>query len=773
MKKFIFTVIKIILIVAFIAGGYGMARLGISNIRDMRELERTPQVQANAVLPGPVNVAGKASVLNETLTSPDQNKECVYYRYLVERWEEGTGDDEGSWETVKDVTRSVPFLLKDESGSVRINPSEAVNFDVKESHERESGDMRYTEYRIDPGDQVFTFGKAVDKGSYWQIDYGKQGQYSPIISEYGAQSTRSGMATWSLFQNWAAIFLLSMALVILFNMFKVHHTMIYLVVMSLFLLMGIAFFGVNMTMGDLKASVERYDNLKQETRGAIQDVLSRNNISWDEQWSSLNNVVSQNKNKLSSDEYKRVSALQINLQRAVRRIRNQRSRFPENLFVYGMGLKPLKDVPLNDSQTKQLEQTEDEFEYASLYPTASWIFAGIALIAGFIGTHVGFANIVKKRFMENLPTVKIPGVTYGLNEIKGKPSIPDDVDLLTGPLSEKPCIYYHYEIKEKDGDDNWDTVEEESRHVPFRCDDGEGSIKVNPNGADITSEHSMSKVRGDRKYIEKWIEPDDELYILGPTRVDEDTGTELEIGDTEEHEDDPYMITNRSESEHKTAKTRAGFWGLDIALNMGILLVMVLFGLYGAFSPITYFVSSASVLGFSFLFFIGFSYNDFIYVQQRTEKAWGNIEVSLKKRADLIPRLVDVVKGYIEHEREVLENLSEIRDQSASPSNLTPAIANELLQNEMTAMDDLSAISEEYPELKANENMKKLMDQMVEMENEVALMREGYNKAVERYNVRLRSFPDVVFANMFGFESKDFITVEMEVRENPQIDFET
>ena len=144
-------------------------------------------------------------------------------------------------------------------------------------------------------------------------------------------------------------------------------------------------------------------------------------------------------------------------------------------------------------------------------------------------------------------------------------------------------------------------------------------------------------------------------------------------------------------------------------------------------------------------------------MENRIDNSWAQIDVQLKRRADLIPNLMETVKGYMTHEREVLENVTKAR--SALMSAKTPQ-ENINADNMLTgALKSLFAVAENYPNLKANENFVHLQTRISSLENEISDRREFYNDSVNSYNIRIQSIPDVIIARMLGYKEEEMFKV--------------
>ena len=164
------------------------------------------------------------------------------------------------------------------------------------------------------------------------------------------------------------------------------------------------------------------------------------------------------------------------------------------------------------------------------------------------------------------------------------------------------------------------------------------------------------------------------------------------------------------------------------------------------------------------------SYNGFIRLRNKSEEAFSAMDVSLKKRYDLIPNLVETVKGYAKHERETLEAVIAARNKAAGATTPEQKIAGDSqLSN---TLKSLFAVAESYPELKANESFVSLQKQLSRIEEEIAGSRRYYNGVVNKYNTKTEMFPGNLVAGMFGFARKPLYEVNSEAeRENVTVSF--
>lgn len=162
-------------------------------------------------------------------------------------------------------------------------------------------------------------------------------------------------------------------------------------------------------------------------------------------------------------------------------------------------------------------------------------------------------------------------------------------------------------------------------------------------------------------------------------------------------------------------------------------------------------------------------YNDLVEKNENVESKYSDISVQLERRADLIPNLVNTVKGYMKHEEKIIESVTTARENLVNAKSLTDkAKANEELT---VSLNNLIAVVENYPDLKANTNFINLQDELAGTENRVAVARKDYNDTVSTYNKAIKSFPKNILASMFNFEEKDYFEAKESTNEVPNVSF--
>ena len=172
------------------------------------------------------------------------------------------------------------------------------------------------------------------------------------------------------------------------------------------------------------------------------------------------------------------------------------------------------------------------------------------------------------------------------------------------------------------------------------------------------------------------------------------------------------------------------------------------------------------------------AYNGIVKMDESVSTAWSNVENQYQRRTDLIPNLVNTVKGYAAHEKETFEAVVSARSKATQmtvdPENLTPEKLQEYqkAQGEIgAALGRLLAITENYPELKANENFKELQAQLEGTENRISVERRNFNEVARTYNTSIRTFPKSILAGMFGFDKRPYFEAEEGANKAPTVEF--
>ena len=174
-------------------------------------------------------------------------------------------------------------------------------------------------------------------------------------------------------------------------------------------------------------------------------------------------------------------------------------------------------------------------------------------------------------------------------------------------------------------------------------------------------------------------------------------------------------------------------------------------------------------IGAFIILFVVFMYNALIRLKNKIENAWAQIDVQLKRRSDLIPNLIETVKGYTKHEKTVLENVTKARTSMMDAKTVE---GKAKASNQLTdTLKTLFAVSENYPQLKANENFLQLQEELTGTENKVAYARQHYNDMVMLFNTKIEVFPNKIFADILKFTKKTLFEVAESDRKNVKVKF--
>ncbi|HST25991.1 MAG TPA: LemA family protein [Gaiellaceae bacterium] len=167
------------------------------------------------------------------------------------------------------------------------------------------------------------------------------------------------------------------------------------------------------------------------------------------------------------------------------------------------------------------------------------------------------------------------------------------------------------------------------------------------------------------------------------------------------------------------------------------------------------------------LLVLAFAFNHLVRLRNETQAGWANIDVQLKRRNDLIPNLVEAVKGYAAHERGLFDEITQARAavQGGGGPAATAAASDQLSQG----VGRLFAVAENYPQLRATENFQQLQSELTDTEDKIAAARRYYNSVVQTYNTAIQSFPAVLYAGMLGFKAREFFAAQDSERATPQV----
>jgi hypothetical protein len=416
---------------------------------------------------------------------------------------------------------------------------------------------------------------------------------------------------------------------------------------------------------------------------------------------------------------------------------------------------------------------------APFVPFLPWLGGLLALVCLLFALRSG----KRKRLVDNLPTSKTTGVFIGLVELKGSA---ESAQPLTSYLAGQPCVQYQWRVEEhwsrtvtetytdSDGktrtrtrhESGWKTVADGGESIPFYLQDDCGMLLVRPEGAKIEPATIFDATCGAsdplyygkgppeavansdfrRRFTETAVALHADLYVMGQARERQDVvAPEIALEPTAPM----FLISTRTEQQISSG-FRWGFWGLGF---LGLALCVAGFVLKDKMADVdsaanitTYVLVATAYFFAAGLGWVWMVYNSLIDLRQRVRQGWSQVDVQLKRRHDLIPNLVETVKGLRDYEQNLQTELAALRSQTeATP----PGVEG---PDHRSCGKILMAIQERYPEITAQESFANLQKNLIETEQRIALARGYFNEIATFYNTRLEVVPDRFIAALGGLK---------------------
>lgn len=387
----------------------------------------------------------------------------------------------------------------------------------------------------------------------------------------------------------------------------------------------------------------------------------------------------------------------------------------------------------------------------------------------------------RRCLIDDTPTSKTRGVFIGLAELKGTA---ESETPLTSYLAGSRCVYYRYRIEEHwrrtsldakgrpKTESGWKTVAQETMSVPIFLKDDTGLIRVLPEGAEVHADnvfkqecrrddplyyakgpqHSIGNSTHRRRFTEEAIPLHRPIYVVGQARERRD----IVAAEIAQSKSVPlFLISTRDESHHSG---RYRLWyRLWLALGLAVSLGGIwLFHTQSYASPA---LSSLLIIGAAIyaaavlLGWIWNAYNSLVHLRQRVSQGWSQIEVELKRRHDLIPNLMRAVEAYRNHESNLQQLVTELRQEKKAPTAGAADKPHGLSRS-------LLAVIEKYPELKADQSFLALQRTLTETEQRLALARDYYNEIATFYRTRLEVIPDRWLGRIAGFTPRPLLSTQ-------------
>ena len=731
--------------------GFGLSTWSFDAIEEIRQVERTPRISVASVITGEVNLRGAVIEKDELYASPETNTPSVYYRHVIER----RRDD--SWTVVRSTSRAANFMLEDATGQIPVQVRNAeINAPMR--HRHRSGNRRYTEYRIEPGDTVFMFGYAQQREAGYTVGFEREGAYRPLISTGTALQFRQGRAVNSSLLVLAGTTAFLFAAFALFTLIRVHNAAAYMIGVTTVTVTVLCVQGVLMLHNDLIRAHEATTRVLAEGERAILAILDRHEIPA-ARLSDVGSMQEPRYEALSDAERQRIMGVRVRMAQTAARTATQHDRIPERFIARASNVPVPPTIAL---------PSDEEDRFAAGVEAAPVRFTGryalLMLIVGagglFFGTTKGFRQVARKRRIENIPTSPVGGVVYGLVELQGRAVAVEGQPSLRGPRSGADCLHYTLKVEKYNTDDGkWVTIRTNRRQVDFGCVDDTGTVHIASEGAEFSCRRTMTEMdstdRDTFRFTESSIQLGDDVYVMGMAQVNPETHDALFIGASD---DTPFIVSGLSADELKTKAVVKGFSFLNIGIVTAMATGIGLAGLLMAVGPALYATMAGLSASYLFLILGLMYYNDLVFLRQRAERNIANIDVALQKRYDLIRNLTSAVERALGHEQTLQEMVARVRQLHDTDGGA--AVQQAELQAGDAVRKQLRIAVESTPDLRAHESVRAFMDALEAVENDISFMRTGYNDTAERYNMRIRHFPEVLIALPFGFQSLPFIAEE-------------
>lgn len=428
----------------------------------------------------------------------------------------------------------------------------------------------------------------------------------------------------------------------------------------------------------------------------------------------------------------------------------------------------------------------------------------ILVLVALVALWFWWLFLKRKRLIQDVPTSAAKGVALGLNELIGT-VVADQTE--QSPQAGLDCVWWRNTFYEKDSDKGWEKKGEKvGGPISFLLHDDSGAIRVHPRRAEVVapevydgphvsgvlrdpdaslvSRYIAQRVDGTkrRKVVEHVIRADDPVYVLGTAQLPYES-LEPHIGADREG-GAPFLVRVGTEQEalfaQRVGTVVGGMISVVAGAGAGVAWadgqeIHAELVPWTEIDPVAPLVFAAVIVAAMAAISLVFVYNGLIRLRHRAQAAWGLIDVQLRRRHDLIPNLVEVVKAHADHERGVQTSIAELRSQLAhdlpsAPSDDAVRTADAEIQAETAALDRLLALAEAYPALTADAAYSKLRAELVDTEDRVALAREFYNNSVLALHDRAKSVSGAVMAWIFELDLHAEFADSLGGEEKPVVD---
>jgi len=703
-----------LLITAFFSRGCSM-----DGMRGVLEVQRLPISYAAGLVSGPSMIKAKVRSEDAVLSSRLAAGPVVYYDWTKER-EETDSDGDTTWVTVDSASGIVNFSIEDPTGSVVVKAnSNTPDIYPTSLPTKYYGNYRESETVIKADAQVLVLGEY----NFQQGTIGGSSDRLGIRFTISAHGEKAILASrgWTSVGNMAvAVFSFVFAIGLMLNLFRIHHIMVSSVVVFVTLPPILFLQWTFVTIEQFTLANERVEQYR---------ILVENPNPADDKRAELRQTLI----KRDAAQTQQLYLL-------------YRDRFTNLGHAAFMGLNDLQAHELSSNERDILGPYPLHSRTGTvLNPFIVGLLGLAELIAMGVLGFIGYRKMGTKRMIENIPTSKVKGVFPGITEIMGQ--IQPHNTLISARYSGEAVVYCKYLLKrlEKSGKKSrWVTVESGTKLNVFNIRDDTGEIPVNATGAEVHAKRTYYSRSGNLKYYEWTLRPDQEIYVLGPAVLDNPMDQNLTIAASREERH--FVISDQGENSVMRQYARVGLLVLGTALSCCIVAVMTIYG-GASFDAFGYFAGALVAVVFLIVLNIAFLFNDLIFVNNWQQRGKSNLDVSLKRRADLIPNLVRVVSETLTHERDLQVTLSELRGSGC--------------QQPVGAMHQrFMALLEQYPNLSGNEVIVDLNNRIVAVENQLQYARTGFNAVTQQFNSRVKQFPEVFLAKIMRLVEKPYFQLQ-------------
>ena len=765
-RTFIPGVFLALLALALAWGALLLTEFGFRELQAVRAAQQiVPLDRVGAVLPGPTIVSGRAAGGGLITRAPHSGVPSLYYRYLHEV---ETRDSDGNkrWERRVDRAEAVDFMIADDSGSLRVAAQRdftRIDFSLPRRREVVEGRNRYTEWRIEPGDTVLLIGGAQVTATGMVLGFRSQAGPPSVISAYGVNAERARLGRGGAIRLWAGLALLAASVYAAAAAIRLHRVLFFMAFLAATFALTTAHYAVRMTTSELTTGVRAQQAREAAAQVRFDRALERAGGTT-APLGSLPALDAPLFDPLPSDVRRTLAVTREAVEIERLRLQARFAAWPARWIA------PLSDVarPTSESLVPRAAQAEIAARMrcvSSGHLFADWVslaaLGGLAaaLAAALSFFWLGLRTVRTKRRMESVPTCQSLGAAFGLTELAGEIVVPEGDAALIAPLTSKPSIWFDYHVEEKrrvNNKDSWHTIERRTSPIAFLCRDAEGALRVDPDGAEIVTRHRDRRHDGKLRYTERRLEVGDPVYVLGPAVVHGEAADALCV--LRDDSDEPFIVANLPEAVLLLRKGMKGLAWLTLATTLMTLSALLVLAALGEFGPADLMLAAlAAPLGL-FGIAVVMHYNDLLFLRERARRNWSNVQVSLRKRRNLVRPLNALVSRYLSHEGELQTQLATLRTEMRTAAD-SPDAAGRYLDAEQALAATFRAVVEDHPQLAGARAVEQLTQTLTKLENEIALLRTGYDAAVERYNARLSTFPDVLIARVGNFEAMSYFGI--------------